>query len=170
MPHEQNRDPSNQANTAITQRRTPTPGRPTPGPRRLAPVGALSGRARLGHRARGLQRGRRGLGLLPHEHARSRTYRWNEDGLGGICDAQQHLCLALALWNGRDPFLKERAFGLTGKQGNRGEDVKEAYFYRDATPSHSWLRFLYKYPQRPFLTSSCWPRTPAAAATTRRIS
>jgi len=87
---------------------------------------------------------------FPHEHARSRAYRWNEDGLGGICDAEQRLCLSLALWNGRDPFLKERAFGLTGKQGNRGEDVKDAYFYRDATPSHSWLRFFYKYPQQSF--------------------
>ena len=85
--------------------------------------------------------------FLPHEHARSRAYRWNEDGLGGICDENQLLCLALALWNGRDPFLKERAFGLTGTQGNRGEDVKEYYFYVDATPTHSYLRYLYKYPQ-----------------------
>jgi hypothetical protein len=82
-----------------------------------------------------------------HEQACSRAYRWSEDGLGGICDAGQHLCFALALWNGRDPILKERAFGLTGHQGNRGEDVKEYYFYRDATPSHSFLRYLYKYPQ-----------------------
>jgi len=85
-----------------------------------------------------------------HEQARSRAYRWSEDGLGGICDERQLLCLALALWNGHDPYLKERAFGLTGKQGNRGEDVKEVYFYLDATPSHSWLRYLYKYPQRAF--------------------
>jgi hypothetical protein len=82
-----------------------------------------------------------------HEQARSRAYRWSEDGLGGISDQQQRLCLALALWNGRDPILKERAFGLTGNQGNRGEDVKEYYFYVDATPSHSYLRYLYKYPQ-----------------------
>ena len=82
-----------------------------------------------------------------HEQARSRAYRWSEDGLGGICDEAQHLCFALALWNGRDPILKERAFGLTGNQGNHGEDVKESYFYVDATPSHSWLRYLYKYPQ-----------------------
>ena len=88
--------------------------------------------------------------FLPHEHARSRAYRWSEDGLGGICDENQLLCLALALWNGRDPFLKERAFGLTGPQGNRGEDVKEYYFYLDATPSHSYLRYLYKYPQAAF--------------------
>jgi hypothetical protein len=85
-----------------------------------------------------------------HDQARSRAYRWNEDGLGGICDQEQQLCFAPALWNGRDPILKERAFGLTGNQGNRGEDVKEYYFYRDATPSHSYLRYLYKYPQQAF--------------------
>ncbi len=82
-----------------------------------------------------------------HDQARSRAYRWNEDGLGGVCDEQQRLCLALALWNGRDPILKERAFGLTGNQGNHGEDVKEYYFYVDATPSHSYLRYRYLYPQ-----------------------
>jgi hypothetical protein len=82
-----------------------------------------------------------------HDQARSRAYRWNEDGMAGICDEQQRLCLALALWNGRDPILKERAFGLTGNQGNHGEDVKDYYFYLDATPSHSYLRYLYKYPQ-----------------------
>ncbi len=81
-----------------------------------------------------------------HEQSRSRAYRWNEDGLGGLCDEQQRLCFALALWNGNDPILKERAFGLTGNQGNHGEDVKECYFYTDATPSHSFLRYLYKYP------------------------
>lgn len=85
-----------------------------------------------------------------HDQARSRAYRWNEDGLAGLCDASQRLCLGLALWNGRDPILKERAFGLTGNQGNRGEDVKEYYFYLDATPSHSHLRYLYKYPQGEF--------------------
>ena len=87
---------------------------------------------------------------FPHEQARSRAYRWSEDGLGGICDREQRLCLALAFWNGRDPYLKERAFGLSGHEGNRGEDVKEVYFYRDATPSHSWLQWRYKYPQRAF--------------------
>ncbi|MCW2244051.1 MGH1-like glycoside hydrolase domain-containing protein [Azospirillum canadense] len=85
-----------------------------------------------------------------HDQARFRAYRWSEDGLGGISDEQQRLCFALALWNGRDPILKERAFGLTGNEGNRGEDVKEFYFHRDATPSHSWLRYLYKYPQAEF--------------------
>jgi len=85
-----------------------------------------------------------------HDQARSRAYRWNEDGLGGICDEAQRLCFALALWNGRDPILKERAFGLTGNQGNHGEDVKEYYFYADATPSHSYLSYLYKYPQAPY--------------------
>jgi hypothetical protein len=82
-----------------------------------------------------------------HDQARSRAYRWNEDGLGGICDEAQNLCFSLALWNGEDPILKERAFGLTGNQGNHGEDVKEYYFYKDATPSHSYMRYLYKYPQ-----------------------
>lgn len=82
-----------------------------------------------------------------HDQARSRAYRWNEDGMGGISDKDQRLCFALALWNGVDPILKERAFGLTGNQGNHGEDVKEYYFYLDATPSHSYLRYLYKYPQ-----------------------
>ncbi|MGI9046583.1 MAG: hypothetical protein ACR2FI_07300 [Burkholderiales bacterium] len=82
-----------------------------------------------------------------HDQARSRAYRWNEDSMGGICDEQQRLCFSLALWNGKDPILKERAFGLTGNQGNHGEDVKEYYFYLDATPSHSYLKYLYKYPQ-----------------------
>ena len=85
-----------------------------------------------------------------HDQARARAYRWNEDGLGGISDEQQRLCFSLALWNGNDPFLKERAFGLTGSQGNHGEDVKEYYFYLDATPSHSYLSYLYKYPQQAF--------------------
>ena len=87
---------------------------------------------------------------FPHDHARSRTYRWNEDGLAGISDVGQHLCLALCLWNGRDPILKERLFGLTNPQGNHGEDVKEIYYYLDATPTHSYLKMLYKYPQRAF--------------------
>jgi hypothetical protein len=87
---------------------------------------------------------------FPHDHARSRTYRWNEDGLAGICDRHQRICLALALWNGRDPILKERLFGLTGTEGNHGEDVKEYYFYLDSTPTHSYMRYLYKYPQRAF--------------------
>ncbi len=87
---------------------------------------------------------------LPHEHARSKAYRWGEDGLGGICDRKQFICFALTLWNGRDPFLKERLFGLTGEQGNHGEDVKEYYYYLDSTPTHSYMKFLYKYPQRAF--------------------
>jgi len=85
-----------------------------------------------------------------HDQARSRAYRWSEDGLGGICDDKQRLCFALALWNGSDPILKERAFGLTGDQGVHGEDVKEYYFYLDATPSHSFLHYLYMYPQREY--------------------
>ena len=87
---------------------------------------------------------------LPHDHARSRAYRWGEDGLAGFCDVEQRLCLGLALWNGRDPILKERIFGLTGNQGNHGEDAKEYWWYLDATPSHSWNRWRYHYPQREF--------------------
>ncbi len=84
---------------------------------------------------------------LPHDHARSRAYRWNEDGLAGISDRHQLICFAIALWNGRDPILKERLFGLTGDEGNHGEDVKEQYFYLDSTPTHSYMKYLYKYPQ-----------------------
>jgi hypothetical protein len=87
---------------------------------------------------------------LPHDHARSRAYRWGEDGLAGISDNHQRLCFALALWNGRDPIVKERLFGLTGPQGNHGEDVKEYYFYLDSTPTHSYMRYLYKYPHAEF--------------------
>ena len=87
---------------------------------------------------------------FPHEHARSRTYRWGEDGLLGISDNHQRLCFALALWNGRDPILKERLFGLSGNEGNHGEDVKECYYYLDSTPTHSYMRALYKYPQAEF--------------------
>jgi hypothetical protein len=87
---------------------------------------------------------------FPHEHARSRAYRWNEDGLLGISDSSGHLCFALALWNGRDRILKERLFGLTGKEGNHGEDAKELWYYLDNTPSHSYMRGLYKYPQAAF--------------------
>src|SRR5437762_2833335 len=85
-----------------------------------------------------------------HDVARSRAYRWGEDGILGICDDRQILCFALALWNGRDPILKERLFGLTNSEGNHGEDVKECYYYLDATPTHSYLKALYKYPQQPF--------------------
>jgi hypothetical protein len=84
---------------------------------------------------------------FPHDHARSRVYRWGEDGLLGICDRECRLCFALALWNGRDPILKERLFGLTGPEGNHGEDVKECYYYLDSTPTHSYMKALYKYPQ-----------------------
>jgi hypothetical protein len=87
---------------------------------------------------------------FPHDHARSRAYRWGEDGIGGFSDEQQRLCLAVALWNGRDPILKERLFGLTNGEANHGEDVKELYYYLDATPSHAYLRMLYKYPQAEF--------------------
>jgi len=85
--------------------------------------------------------------FFPHDHSRSRAYRWGEDGLAGISDRHQHICFALALWNGRDPILKERLFGLTGNEGNHGEDAKEYYFYLDSTPTHSYMKYLYKYPQ-----------------------
>src|SRR5919106_7099258 len=87
---------------------------------------------------------------FPHDHARSRVYRWNEDGIGGISDFKGRLCFAFAFWNERDPFLKERLFGLTGPQGNHGEDVKEIYWYLESTPTHSYMKALYKYPQRAF--------------------
>ncbi len=87
---------------------------------------------------------------FPHDHARSRAYRWGEDGIGGFCDDRQRICLSLALWNGRDPILKERMFGLTNTQGNHGEDVKELYYYLDGVPSHAYMKMLYKYPQGAF--------------------
>jgi hypothetical protein len=87
---------------------------------------------------------------FPHDHARSRTYRWTEDGIAGICDNHQRLCFAFAFWNGVDPILKERLFGVSGLEGNHGEDVKEYYYYLDSTPTHSYMKALYKYPQSPF--------------------
>ena len=87
---------------------------------------------------------------LSHDQARSRAYHWGEDGLAGISDDKQFLCFAVALWNGKDPILKERLFGLTNSEGNHGEDVKEYYFYLDSTPTHSYMKYLYKYPQTPF--------------------
>lgn len=89
-------------------------------------------------------------GYFPHEQARSRTYRWTEDGIAGICDRHQLICFALAFWNERDPILKERLFGLSGAEGNHGEDVKEYYYYLDSTPTHSYMKYLYKYPQAAF--------------------
>src|SRR4029450_12800655 len=100
--------------------------------------------------------------FFPHDHARSKAYRWGEDGLAGICDNHQRLCFALALWNGRDALLKERLFGLTASEGNHGEDVKEYYFYLDSTPTHSYMKFLYKYPQAAF------PYAPLVEETARR--
>ncbi len=99
---------------------------------------------------------------FPHDHARSRAYRWGEDGIAGISDDQQQLCLAIALWNGEDPILKERMFGLTGNEGNHGEDLKEYYFYLDNTPTHSYMKYLYKYPQ------SAFPYTQLIAENQRR--
>ena len=102
----------------------------------------------MGHRPRGLlAQTATAWEYFPHDHARSRAYRWSEDGLAGICDSHQQVCFALALWNGRDPILKERLFGLTDHEGHHGEDVKEYYFYLDSTPTHSYMKYLYKYPQ-----------------------
>src|ERR1039457_3285908 len=104
---------------------------------------------------------------LPHDHARSRAYRWGEDGLAGFCDVEQRLCLGLALWNGRDPILKERAFGLTGAEANHCEDVKEYWWYLDALPSHAWNRWRYHYPQGPFPYEDLRESTAAAVSTTQ---
>src|SRR6516225_7049283 len=87
---------------------------------------------------------------FPFDQAHARAYRWGEDGIGGICDRHQLICFALAMWNGCDPIIKERLFGLTGHEGNHGEDVKEYYFYLDNLPSHAYMKHLYKYPQKPF--------------------
>src|SRR6516162_875879 len=87
---------------------------------------------------------------VPHDHARSKAYRWNEDGIAGISDRHQKICFSVALWNGHDPVLKERLFGLTSSEGNHGEDCKECYFYLDSTPTHSYMKYLYKYPQTEF--------------------
>src|SRR6204780_1498352 len=87
---------------------------------------------------------------FPHDHARSRAFRWGEDGIAGLCDRHQYVCFAPALWNGRDPMLKERLFGLTGEEGNHGEDVKEYYFYVHSSPTHSYMKGVYKYPQQAF--------------------
>ncbi len=88
--------------------------------------------------------------FFTHDHARSRAYRWGEDGIAGISDVCQRLCFALAFWNGKDPIIKERLFGLTNSEGNHGEDVKEYYFYLDSTPTHSYMKYLYKYPQKAY--------------------
>src|SRR5512133_753144 len=87
---------------------------------------------------------------VTHDMARSKAFRWGEEGIAGICDDQQLLCFSIALWNKKDPIIKERLFGLTGKEGNHGEDVKELYYYLDNTPLHSYMKMLYKYPQQEF--------------------
>ena len=97
-----------------------------------------------------------------HDQARSRAYHWGEDGLAGLSDDQQRQCFSLALWNGKDPILKERLFGLTNGEGNHGEDVKEYYFYLDSTPTHSYMKYLYKYPQNPYPYNDLVKRKPAA--------
>ena len=87
---------------------------------------------------------------VPHDMARSRAYRWGEDGIGGISDNKQHICFAVSFWNHKDKIIKERLFGLAGSEGNHGEDVKELYYYLDSTPTHSYMKMLYKYPQNEF--------------------
>jgi hypothetical protein len=104
----------------------------------------------MGHGPRGLQRQRRCVEYFTHDQARSRAYHWGEDGLAGFSDDHQWIRFALALWNGKDPILKERLFGLTNSEGNHGEDVKEYYYYLDSTPSHSYMKYLYKYPQNAY--------------------
>jgi len=118
--------------------------------RRTGSAGARISPSANGAPCARLQRRRHGLEYFPHDHARSRAYRWGEDGIAGISDRHQHICFALALWNTRDPILKERLFGLTNGEGNHGEDVKECYFYLDSTPTHSYMKYLYKYPQAAF--------------------
>ena len=113
-------------------------------------MGALSQRAPVGNRPRRLQRSGRCLELFLARSSPSRAYRWGEDGLAGVSDDRQRLCFAVALWNGNDPILKERLFGLTNSESNHGEDVKEYYFYLDSTPTHSYMKYLYKYPQAAF--------------------
>ena len=103
-----------------------------------------------------------------HDEARSKAYRWGEDGLAGVSDSQQRLCLALALWNGADPILKERIFGLTNSEGNHGEDAKEYWFYLDSTPTHSYMKWAYKYPQAAFPYDAA--RATTAADATNRSS
>ncbi len=106
---------------------------------------------------------------FPHDHARSRAYQWGEDGLAGISDDKQQLCFALALWNGKDPIVKERLFGLTGPEGNHGEDVKEYYFYLDSTPTHSYMKYLYKYPQAAYPYEDIVDHEPRARPRQTRI-
>ena len=105
-----------------------------------------------------------------HDQARSRAYRWGEDGLAGFSDDKQRLCFALALWNGKDPILKERLFGLTNSEGNHGEDVKEYYFYLDSTPTHSYMKYLYKYPQAAYPYGDLVETNRSAAATNSNTS
>ena len=121
-----------------------------PSARRLVSMGSVPERAPMGHGPRGLQRGRRGLELPSARPCPIQAYRWGEDGLAGFSDRAQRLCLGLALWNGRDPILKERPFGLTGAEANHGEDVKDYWWYLDATPNHAWNRWRYHYPQDAF--------------------
>ena len=133
----------------------------------LAQVGPVPERAAMGDGPRGLQPTGDAWNYFTHDQARSRAYRWGEDGLAGISDDQQLLCFALALWNGKDPILKERLFGLTNSEGNHGEDVKEYYFYLDSTPTHSYMKYLYKYPQAAYPYEDSSRRTGARPTRSR---
>jgi len=133
----------------INSRRSPPRTEPQ-SYRTLETLGPLRQRTRLGTVREDYSPDGNAWGFLSYDQARSKVYRWNEDGIAGICDRRQYICFALALWNGKDPFLKERIFGLTGNEGNHGEDAKEYYFYLDSTPTHSYLKYLYKYPQAAF--------------------
>jgi hypothetical protein len=113
----------------------------------LEKMGTLPERATVGHGSRGLHQDGNAWDYFTHDQARSRAYHWGEDGLAGISDDKQLMCFSVALWNGKDPILKERMFGLTNSEANHGEDVKEYYFYLDSTPTHSYMKYLYKYPQ-----------------------
>src|SRR4051812_29299086 len=135
------REGSNECGTQAT-------GRSARGEVRVEEMGTVSLGTSVGYRTRGdYSESGDAWNFFTHDHARSRAYRWGEDGIAGISDDKQRLCFSLAMWNGRDPILKERMFGLTNSEGNHGEDVKEYYFYLDSTPTHSYLSFLYKYPQ-----------------------
>jgi hypothetical protein len=135
---------------AKVQPRAGAHGRPARRGDGLAALGPLCRGALLGHRREDYSENGNAWAYFPHDHARSRAYRWGEDGLAAICDRYQLLCFAMALWNERDPILKERLFGVVPSEGNHGEDVKEYYFYLDSTPSHSYMKWLYKYPQREY--------------------
>ena len=136
----------------------------------VAALGPVPRRAPMGHGTRGLQRQRRRLAYFTHDQARSRAYRWGEDGLAGICDDASACASRSPSGTAHDPILKERLFGLTNREGNHGEDVKEYYFYLDSTPTHSYCATCTSTPRRPSPTTTWWPRAPDAAGRTSSTS